>query len=118
MCPRYETESPDDILPIGCSQYGGAHRHGDAAVYRWPDPRVLQPTRLIDWAAGADTSAEGSITVAEHPCVHRPSSRWPGIGYPGDSTPMGAHNRLCAHRQLGLVVSAEYLAGLNGVLER
>lgn len=58
-------------------------------------------------AAGADTSADSSITVAEHPCVHRPSSRWPGIGYPGDLTLMGAHNQLCAHSQLRLVVSAD-----------
>ena len=68
---------------------------------------VTRPTRPIDWAAGADASAEGSITIAEHPCVHRPSSRWPGIGDPGDSTLMGTHNRLCAHSQLRLVVSAE-----------
>jgi hypothetical protein len=26
-------------------------------------------------AAGVDTSVDGSITVAEHPCVHRPSSQ-------------------------------------------
>ena len=31
----------------------------------------------------------------------------PGIGYPDDLTLMGAHNRLCAHSQLRLVVSAE-----------
>jgi Family of unknown function (DUF6444) len=76
------------------------------------------PKRVRAGAAGADTSVDGWITVAEHPCVRRPSSRWPGIGYPGESTLRGAHHRLCAHRQLRLVVSAEYLAGLNGVLER
>ncbi len=36
-----------------------------------------------------------------------PSSRWPGIGYPGAATVMGAHNWLCAHSQLRLVVSAD-----------
>jgi hypothetical protein len=68
---------------------------------------VTWPTRSVDWAAGAGTSPDGSITVAEHPRVHRPSSQWPGIGYPGDSTLRGAHHRLCAHSQLRLVVSAD-----------
>jgi len=76
--------------------------------------RLARSTRRT----GADTNAEGSITVGEHPCVRRPSSRWPGIGDRGDSTLRGAHNRLCAHRQLRRVVSAEYLVGLDGVLKR
>jgi len=34
---------------------------------------VTWPTRSVNWAAGAATSPDGSITVVEHPCVHRPS---------------------------------------------
>jgi hypothetical protein len=62
----------------------------------------------VDWAAGADTSAEGSITVAESTRAFiRPSSRWPGIGDPGASTLIGAHTG-CA-----LTVNSGWSSRLN-----